>query len=265
MSREPPGARRCSWPRARVRGYLGWDVGAWHCQLGASRDALVLLKDGGDGLNLIGAPWRGNLWQTYNAEPGEALLARLLGLVGSRTAHACDELFIAIDTPLGWPDAFRRLLDGEAPAEVPGRKAANPLLLRDSERWLAESGHMPLSAVQDQIGSQSTKGIAFLAALGLQPQGTGVWAARVGATDVTALETYPAPCRHSASIDRARHRVDTDLSQANPDVRDALTCALVAWTFANCRDTLVPPREHVPEREGWIWVPADCIPKPKTS
>jgi len=147
-----------------VRGYLGWDVGAWHCQLGSSRDALVLLSAEGDARRMVGAPWRGNLRETYLGPPGEALLARLLARVGS-TSNSWSELFIAIDTPLGWPIAFRRLLDGEAPAEVPDRKAANPLLLRDTERWLAQNGHMPLSAVQDQIGSQSTKGMAFLSGL----------------------------------------------------------------------------------------------------
>jgi len=247
-----------------VRGYLGWDAGAWHCK-GGSLDALVLLNAEGDGLGVVGHPWKGNLRDTYNGQPGEALLDRLLGLVGS-AADVWDELVIAIDTPLGWPDAFRALLDGIPPPEVPCRKKDNPLLLRHTERWLAESEHRPpLSAVQDMIGSQSTKGIAFLAALGLQPQGTGVWSARVGTTEVTAVEAYPAPCNHSAAIRAARQRVDTDLSQAHPDIRDALTCALVAWTFANRRDTLVAPSERVPEREGWIWVPADCIPKPKTS
>jgi len=82
--------------------------------------------------------------------------------------------------------------------------------------------------------------------------------------DVIALETYPAPCSHSASIDVARQTIKTEPPPAHPDVRDALTCALVAWTFANRRDTVVEPGDQLPEREGWIWVPADCIPKPKT-
>jgi hypothetical protein len=28
-----------------MKGYLGWDVGAWHCQSGSSRDALALVTD----------------------------------------------------------------------------------------------------------------------------------------------------------------------------------------------------------------------------
>jgi len=26
-----------------MKGHLGWDVGAWHCQNGSSRDALALV------------------------------------------------------------------------------------------------------------------------------------------------------------------------------------------------------------------------------
>ncbi|MOA11415.1 hypothetical protein D3C78_1313540 [compost metagenome] len=43
------------------------------------------------------------------------------------------------------------------------------------------------------------------------------------------------------------------------DLRDALTCALVAWLF-HCRpDDLVHPGPDVPMSEGWIFVPADAL------
>ena len=100
-----------------MRGFLGWDVGAWHCQSGGSRDALVLLAERDGALSMVGRPWRGNLRATYNNAPGD-----------------WSELTLAIDTPLGWPESFHRLLAGEAPAEVPEAKARNPLLMRETER-----------------------------------------------------------------------------------------------------------------------------------
>ncbi len=108
-----------------MQGFLGWDVGAWHCQGGASRDALVMLTDDGGSLRSAGKPWRGNLRAAYNKGNGSALLAELLRLVDAEE-HCWREITLAIDTPLGWPAAFRRLLDGAHPDMIPEQKGQTP-------------------------------------------------------------------------------------------------------------------------------------------
>jgi hypothetical protein len=242
-------------------GFLGWDVGAWHCDKNKSRDALVLVSEGTSGLEVVGHAWRGNLRYAYNRANGGGLLNELLGLAGSRLDD-WSTLTIAIDTPLTWPQAFESLLAGKAPDTIPATKGANPMLLRLTERWLWERGHEPLSAVQDMIGSQATKGIAFLARLGVQSVDIGVWAGLIGATAVTAIEAYPSPAKRSGVMGTARSEVGSDLAIANDDVDDALTCALIAWMYSKRRELLAPPPPSTPHGEGWIWVPRDCLTTP---
>ncbi len=242
-----------------MRGFLGWDVGAWHCQGGASRDALVLLTDEGGSLRAIGKPWRGNLRAAYNGGDGWDLLGELLRLVVA-AEHRWNQITLAIDAPLGWPTAFRELLDDVHPAAIATQKAQNPLLMRETERWLCARGHRPLSAVQDLIGSQATKGMAFLGALGLAAVGTGIWAARIGETEVTAIEVYPAPCKHSQTIKSVRANLQSALpSDANSDLQDAQTCAILGAIYTLRPECLAPPAPAIDSREGWIWVPRDCL------
>lgn len=242
-----------------MRGFLGWDVGAWHCQGGASRDALVMLTDDGGSLRSVGKPWRGNLRAVYNKGSGSALLVELLRLVDAE-GYRWREITLAIDAPLGWPTGFRQLLDGAYPDMIPEQKGHNPLLMRETERWLYAHGHRPLSAVQDLIGSQSTKGMAFISALGLCVTRPGIWATRLGETRVTAIEAYPSPCKHSQSIRTARTALESALpSTANPDLQDAQTCAILGALFTLYPELLANPIATIDAREGWIWVPGDCL------
>ena len=131
--------------------WLGWDVGAWHCQGGAARDALVLVgAEPGGAVRLLGRPWRGNLRATLNGARGLALLDALLALVDAEGLRP-RQLTVGIDTPLAWPDAFRALLDGVMPGAIPSTKAENPLVMRFTERFLCARGLRPLSPVQDLI------------------------------------------------------------------------------------------------------------------
>ncbi len=132
--------------------------------------------------------------------------------------------------------------------------------MRETERWLYRHGHRPLSAVQDLIGSQATKGMAYLSALGLRVVRPGVWAARLGEIAVTAIEAYPSPCKHSQTIRTARTALESALpSDANPDLQDAQTCAIVGALFARHPELLANPVATIDAREGWIWVPRDCL------
>ena len=89
---------------------------------------------------LRGRPWRGNLKDLLLETPGPALVGALLKLCEVE-AGALSSATIAIDTPLGWPEAFRDLLDGGATVQVPDRSKDTPYQYRLTERLLAE--HLP--------------------------------------------------------------------------------------------------------------------------
>lgn len=240
---------------------VGWDVGAWHCDRGASRDALVVLE--GTGRPRVSGWWRGNVRATLNEYEGTQLIQRLVGLCGVQ-AEGTEAVF-AIDTPLGWPRDFLRLLEGSIAAEIPRTKGQNPLLLRACDRLLWTRGFRPLSPVQDRIGSQSTKGLQFLAKAGLREGEAGVFSAAQN-NSVIAIETYPTPCRESrlvgdtgSTILRDSQAFATELAglptNATRDLSDALTCAVIAWLFAHRPETLEAPPERYSLGTAWIWLP----------
>jgi hypothetical protein len=104
---------------------MGWDVGGWHCDRNKlSRDALVLLELVDDDLSAIGK-WRGNLRDTLVALTGVPLVRKMLALCQLHDAGSFD-LTIAIDTPLGWPQAMLRLACGREPTFVPDDDRFNP-------------------------------------------------------------------------------------------------------------------------------------------
>ncbi|MDT4850867.1 hypothetical protein FQZ97_850320 [compost metagenome] len=241
--------------------FIGWDVGGWNCDKNpASRDALVVLDEQ---RRILGQPWRGNLRRPINQALDSAdFIARLLGLCDVE-AEAAAPVVLAIDTPLGFSEAFVELLvQGRAVDAIEG-SASNPYLFRQTERFLFERGLSPLSAVKDMIGSQATKGMHVLARFAPHIQQCGVW------TDhkrLRAIEAYPSACKRSKTMDELHQQYglgkasDTELLAGfqHVDQRDALTCALIAWLFHFTPEQLVHPASEIPVREGWIFAPLDC-------
>src|SRR5664280_2573140 len=95
------------------------------------------------------------------------------------------------------------LLTTGATASVPQEGARNPYLYREQETALFGMGYSPSSAIQDQIGSQSTKGIHFLHRAGLSASSPRVWSSGT----VTAIETYPAPAKTVKDLFDTRERM----------------------------------------------------------
>lgn len=231
--------------------YIGWDVGGWHCDRNPnSRDALVILDAE---RALVGSPWRGNLRKIINrAGCATEWIAELFSLCQAQVPDSA-RVTLAIDTPLGFSEAFTRLTTQLVPVESVERSESNPYLFRQTELYLLRAGLTPLSAVKDMIGSQATKGLHVLAKFAPRRLGTGVWSA---GAPLTAIEAYPAACRHSPSV-RALREDYPPLGHDDKD--DALTCALVAYLFARQADSLIQPGPEVPAGEGWIWVPRDAL------
>ena len=244
--------------------YVGWDVGGWHCDRNASsRDALVVtaLIDGE--VTIVGRHWRGNLRALLMQHTGYELATGMLKLCGLSLSEKT-EIVIAIDTPLGWPSAMMCLAQGGATSFVSASDGENPYTRRETELELIRRGFTPLSAVRDMLGSQSTKGIHFLRAAGLEEDTCGLWRRKSGGGGyVTAMETYPAVALQAdrirslqaAVIGRSGAGLQDKGKPMHDDIRDALACSLVAYMFAERSTEIDPIPAHVPSGEGWIVLP----------
>ena len=229
--------------------FIGWDVGGWNCDKNQnSRDALVVLDHAGE---MLGQPWRGNLRDTINAATTTAaFLAALLALCKlGNPAYSCDAT-LAIDAPLGFPEAFVCMIAGGSPVDQIGRSAANPYLFRHTERRLVAEGVTPLSAIKDMIGSQATKAMHVIARFAPQRLSPGIW---TDGAHLTVIETYPALCR--ARLGSRAGIGSIPKTGRDADIHDAEVCARVALDFHLCRDRLEPPTDDTPASEGWIWAP----------
>jgi hypothetical protein len=236
--------------------FVGWDVGGWNCDRnGESRDAIVILDAS---LAIVGKPWRGNLRASINAaKTSVGWVQALFVLCGAVPPPTKAAITLAIDTPLGFSQAFVALVTGLKHVDGVEDSATNPYLFRQTERRLLEQGIRPLSAVKDMIGSQATKGLHALAKFAPQVARCGVWSDGNG---LIAIEAYPSPCKRSALME-ALLLPYTEWRQGNhQDKVDALTCALIAYCFQMRPETLVHPGDSVPVSEGWIWLPKDALP-----
>jgi hypothetical protein len=227
--------------------FIGWDVGGWNCDKnGKSRDAIVILNIA---LRIVGQPWRGNLRKSINdSVSGREWIEALFNLCGAQMMKAAS-VTMAIDTPLGFSDAFLALACNLQPSPISGASRDNPYLFRYTEQHLFRRGLNPLSAIKDMIGSQATKGMHVLGKFASQVERCGVWTDGNG---LHIIETYPTACRES-SVLRALLKGCKSLGHEDKDA--AHTCAAIAYLFANQPDALDAPLADVPQREGWIWVP----------
>jgi hypothetical protein len=231
--------------------FIGWDVGGWNCDKnGKSRDALVILDAE---LNIIGTPWRGNLRTAINEATDSADWVKRLFALCSAVPPSRSKITLAIDTPLGFSEAFTRLVTQREHTGEVGKSDTNPYLFRQTERLLFEHGLKPLSAIKDMIGSQATKGMHVLAKFAPQTLGCGVWS---DGKRFTAIEAYPSACKTSATMQQLIGRYPT---MDHEDKQDALACALLGYLFASEPAKLATPDNSVPEAEGWIWVPLDAV------
>lgn len=238
--------------------YIGWDVGAWTCEKNrTSRDALVILDER---LAIVGKPWRGGLRALINVADSTAdFLEGLFQLCVAPALAPNVPITLAIDAPLGFSEGFVALVrDRVALTELIAGFRTNPYLHRQTDRRLARLGHKPLSPVQDMIGSQATKAMHFLAKYTPANPRCGVW--NDGGL-FTAIEAYPAPCKRSDFIARLRATV-TGPAPNHGDEHDALTCALIAYSFVQHSEALDAPEDTIPKSEGWIWVPKDVLSEP---
>ena len=220
--------------------YIGWDVGAWNCDTNQkSRDAIVIISPD----NKIVYGNRNNIKDWLNtAKTTREILTILFHHCGLE--YKDEEVILAIDTPLGFSEAFVNLLIKGTISEPIADFSSNPYLFRKTEQFLYENGFKPLSAVNHMIGAQATKGIHFISKFAPTIESFGVWKSQD--EKLTVIETYPT------ANSPIKKRVE--LQTAHQDIQDACNCAVIAKMFDNDRNLFYQPLVEINEKEGWIWV-----------
>ena len=127
------------------------------------------------------------------------------------------------------------------------------------------SDRVPLSPVEDLIRSQSTKGLAFLQALGLKTTELGVWGGELEGIQVMTIEACPAACLGYALVAEPRSALTQQAESEHQDIQDSLTCALVGRLCETDRESLALGPNGISVREWWIWVPSDTLREPQPS
>lgn len=245
--------------------FIGWDVGGWNCDRNReSRDALVILDAE---RHLVGRAWRGNLRKAINTATNSQTWLRILFDYCETELPADSPVVLAIDTPLGFSDAFLRLISRLEYTQPIEASDSNPYLFRATEQFLFDHGLRPLSPVKDMIGSQATKGMHVLAKFAPYIRQCGVWG---DGGNLTVIEAYPSACKASTFIQQQlRHYVQAECddpprrrwleSLDHQDKVDALTCALLAHAFSLQPNQLASPSDGISATEGWIWVPKEGL------
>jgi len=257
--------------------YIGWDVGAWHCEDTGkgSKDAITILDAN---RHLIGSIWEGNLTEVIRktvieneAKRTSFFIEEIFSLCEAKAEYKKDASFcIAIDTPLGWTKSFLELLtmwsynknNDVLNIGNMRTKNENRLLTRETENLLGGA----LSAIQDQIGSQSTKAMYLLSSFKPSRPFTGVW--KTESPKLTIIETYPAPCMRSLDfIQHMENIIQNKETIFSADKFDSLICANLAWCFGNPPTPTLQsvqigsPVAGIDPAEGWIFTPENILDK----
>ena len=229
--------------------FIGWDVGGWNCDKNReSRDALIVLDQA---TRCFRQPFWGNLRETINdAKSSVEFLSELLRHCELDVCERPQHATIAIDAPLGFPEAFTGLITRGAPVGRIGESATNPYLFRHTERRLVDEWIAPLSAIKDKISSQATKAMHVVARFAPTLNSCGEW---TDCNFLTVIETYPRLCRARRSLQTERE--PSPKRGKDADLRDARICAEVAHAFKLSPERLEHPCDDAPESEGWIWAP----------
>lgn len=196
--------------------YIGWDVGAWNCPqekfAAQSQDCITVFVDDDKGeLKLIWA-WMGNV----SSKICVPFLEFINGLASDKPDNADniiendkikftigqeDKIIVAIDASLGLPQNAVTIANlGDTATVIEQNdlsRANNPMIYRYTEQWIDKNvfgnkGNPPLSAIQNQIGSQATKALYALKKMGFTWNNTEyIWSIK----NIKAIETYPTACK----------------------------------------------------------------------
>lgn len=187
-------------------------------------------------------------------------------------------VLLALDAPLGWPEALGTALVNHCAGEPLPSSDADTLFRRNTDRLIHERiGRRPLDVGADRIARTAHAALRMLDGL-RRRIGPVPLAWEPPRDGVSAIEVYPKATLTAHGIDSRgykdvregwahRERILSDLDErldlvadrelplANPDVLDAVVCVLAAQDFLLGEATAPPSgARRLAEREGWIWL-----------
>lgn len=175
---------------------------------------------------------------------------------------------LALDAPLGWTEAFPRVLARHRAGRTLGTASANELFRRLTDDEIHRRLHKrPLEIGADRISRTAVAALRLLDELRAR-LGHPVplaWAGRESAR-VRAIEVYPAATRIAHSVPprgAALEDYGADISCSSGcrtltdgDAKDAAICTIAGFDFLMNRCVAPLPNQRRRARtEGWIWVP----------
>ena len=252
---------------------IGWDVGGWH----GRKQAVAVARCEDSRLEWCGAPANFSIAELRCAGGGPLNLVRIAWPDAPDDLLEHHRVTIAMDAPLGFPEAFRHLLNNaEIPSIATGSFQENRLAFRDTDRWVFDTfGKRPMSAAFDRLGNAAATAIVHARAWS-QSDGFRILPQEreTNRSGRTIIEVYPALLKGEATggrvaSQRIANLLPSDIEPAT-DQYDAAICAVLACGFSAMPVSgatptglppLIEPPASIPQatraREGWIY----CVPR----
>ena len=200
-------------------------------------------------------------------------------------------VLIAIDAPLGWPDAMRGHTFTSHMAGDPLEDCADRLFSRETDRQIKDRlGKKPLEVGANLIARSAHGALRFLQELSREIDGQAAarlplaWLPGDLAGGQCVVEVYPAATMKAHGISAGNYKksgndgrearkciveclkkqgwsfeTDADDIARNDHMVDAAVCVLAGWDFL-ANDPPGPNADvrQLAEREGWIWAGRRC-------
>ena len=173
-----------------------------------------------------------------------------------------ERVLLALDAPLGWPQALGPALSQHR-AGAPIAASADRLFRRETDEEIRRRlGKAPLEVGANLIARTARAALELLDAI-RRESGHDiplVWEPQFDG--VGAIEVYPAAtlkARGLKNSDRCLNELSAEFALAGPipdsaHARDAVLCVLGGFDFVS--EKCGPPADRgLAEREGWIWAP----------
>jgi predicted RNase H-like nuclease len=201
---------------------------------------------------------------------GESATATIVGFI-----DRAERYVVALDAPLGWPMGLGPTLATHRAGERVAAPADH-VFRRETERFVHhELGKLPHEVGADRIARVAHAALELLdeirkrsrkplplgerpgaesCAIEVLPQAT-LLSRGITATGYKGMTTSSGNVRNKI-LERLSDEIELGVHRAvlieNPDLMDAVLCALAAADFA-AGEALTPPNRERAAKEGWIW------------
>lgn len=186
------------------------------------------------------------------------------------------QILLALDAPLGWPEALSNELVSHLAGNVILQRA-DKMFRRSTDLFVKDMmGKQPLDIGADRIARTAHAALNLLQEIrqSTKEKISLAWNLEFDSR-IAAIEVYPAATLVSYNLpsmkykkaeeESTRQKIISNLRQyldigkfedilkESADVLDSVICVLAASDFLKSK-TMVPPNMKLAKKEGWIWV-----------